>query len=208
MGETYTKVSLISSLPVIAIMMIVPVILLVGLRKRAIWPPFWLYILFALFVLSPFANFPVAATGLLYIALAVPLAWLSRTDLKMRTISSAMFGAGFFALLSAILGSHSAIVLSNREVAGGDSPLPRSAVRDTLKITEVDSADWRTWPYRWSFWIVGNGYDHDVTFSGNDVYWGPRGFIRGDQLGQRIAEWAGAPIDRPQERAKALAMNR
>jgi hypothetical protein len=61
--------------------------------------------------------------------------------------------------------------------------LPRSGLR--IDATGSKGCDW----YSWS---TSSGYDFGPHLAGYNIYLGPHGLIRGDDLGRRIAKWSGS----------------
>ena len=70
--------------------------------------------------------------------------------------------------------------------SGAKETIPKSGLvideRRTKSWTDVRSKAW---------WHTKSGQDYGPDINGSDLYWGPHGLIRGDDLGIRVAAWAG-----------------
>jgi hypothetical protein len=103
--------------------------------------------------------------------------------------------AGLFATQTA-LDEPQRITISNDAMSYADhfgkGILPRKGLTVTETMMEHKRSDIRSW----SSWTIDPD-NAGLGFAGFDIYWGPNGLIRGDALGQRIANWAGT---KPQHR--------
>lgn len=96
---------------------------------------------------------------------------------------------GFFFLLW-MFGS-TRFTLQSDKVVSYDAGDTMVAPRDGLEVHALSSR-WR-WlmGQSWSWTTFGSNHELGPHVSGSDYYWGPDGLVRGDDLGQRLAAWAG-----------------
>jgi hypothetical protein len=93
------------------------------------------------------------------------------------------------------------VVLNDSSVSSDFLGRTSSVSRQNLRFTVIRRSPWfniRPWGSWTSF--SGNGKTEKLgpSFAGFDVFWGPHGLIRGDDLGAHMAKWAGVvPIQMP-----------
>jgi len=79
----------------------------------------------------------------------------------------------------------------------GSSKAARAGLEVDVSTPEKSLFDIRPW----RSWSSHNGMSDGPFFASNDVFWGPHGLVRGDELGKRLCTWAGV---QPTNRTIAL----
>jgi hypothetical protein len=192
MSETYTLVGNDSSW--IVALMPVPAIIVYAIKRRKTGQPF------SVLTLIPVAFFFVAAL------VGFPMEWILAGACIGTGIGFQFFpkigapwkrfamGGAFFVIgcvyLSICRIEYSRLVLEDSGVKfdwiGRHDAVPRSGLR-----INVVGPQRMPWDIRsWGSWTSFHGREVGPSITGFSYYWGPHGLIRGDALGERLAQWA------------------
>jgi hypothetical protein len=200
MNETYTFVGtdpnwMVALTPIVPVIIVVSGLRLIEKKSKAL--P-WLIALIVYFFGAAVIGVPMTwiYAGAFLGMGAVLLFEKSLGSWKIRLI----FPAGLWAMafvfirIPAITDHSRQIVLQNSqvEIVGdwGSSTAPRHGLRITCVGPTKPPWDIRPW-IGWSL-VTGSGHAAEGRhlFAGYEYFWGPRGLIRGDALGEHLAKWA------------------
>ena len=198
MKETYTLVGTDPSW-IVAFMPVPAVIILLAARWKRKERP-----VFTWGLLAPVVWFFVCSM------LGIPMEWILagacmggglglavlphlKVTLRQRIVFAVVYiglGVSFVVLGTA---RHEKIVLTDSQVTVAESGGAESVPRQGLRIIVIQKKPWfniRGWGSWTSFSSAPRPHLLGPNFTGFDVYWGPSGLIRGDDLALRFAHWA------------------
>ncbi|AIE83711.1 hypothetical protein OP10G_0343 [Fimbriimonas ginsengisoli Gsoil 348] len=111
-------------------------------------------------------------------------------------IALALFFFAVGALFVALPAGRNRIVLGESQVNFTYLGRTETAPRQGLIVHKTPPHKWID-VRPWSSWTSFSGGNPGPSLAGYDVFWGPHGLIRGDDLGEHLARWAGTePVSR------------
>ena len=198
MTETYTLVGydpswIVALMPVPAL----AVLLAKGRRTSTLLRQKWTYLaIVAAFLVSSLIGLPsewIYAGACL--VMAVYLALMSRAKIpesKLRwTLACFFVGIGVVFAGMTPIGFPQTIVLTEQSATENWSLDTTTAARKGMTVTMTGLH--RPWfnIRPWASWSFESGQSLSPGIAGFDLFWGPHGLIRGDDLGKHVADWAG-----------------
>jgi hypothetical protein len=195
-GETYTLVGMDLSWTTVAAYAVVSALMLLipkvrrnrNLIKLDLSCLVWL-------VLCLIVNLPIswAFAGLMIImmswSLVVSRAKTPRWSMVLGAMAAVGVAGGFIWTMQSI--GYERIVLEDTRVSFDQFGRSEEIQRDGLTVHATSGARgwWNT--REWQSWTSFGTHDRlGPDIAGFNLYWGPHGLIRGDDLGKRLAEWA------------------
>jgi hypothetical protein len=150
-----------------------------------------------LFALLPIPIPTTVAFPLLLLVLVGPFLVQTKKDPRFpkwyRTGTAVFMVVGAIGLFFFLLANFdSSVTLRGDSVQFTEFGEMRTVAREGLEVHATGSPrDWysnRAW-WSWTSYAAGDQLGPHVM--GSEMYWGPDGMIRGDELGRRLAKWAG-----------------